>query len=153
MTFIALGLGLIGGFLMAAKFIDHIIMLLYYARYRHESAYRELYGSMDSELYFELMKGHAGAPKSYDKYLLLNQNKGTVSFKIFRETYSDIATILIKVYGVGLLFSAIFYHYWIFLLMPFVFAHVVFALHRRLIKHYDRHFYLMMMHTSILLAD
>ena len=151
MMIIALLIGTVGGFLLANKFIDHILMLLYYRRYLKADAYKELYDSMDAELYFELMKDHPGAPKSYDKYLLLNQDKSPSSYKTFRKVYSDVSALLFKIYGGGLLLSAIFYKYWLFLLVPVVLIHVVLVLERRIIKRYDQHFYLMMLHISVLL--
>lgn len=152
MTYLLIFIVLILSMGYAIRFVDTLLMLFSYAGKSSEKSYMQLYNSMDDELYAEIIKTIPNAPNNYSEYLLLHQGKRPEAYQLFRALRSDIVKHLAFVYLVLLVVLATvsFYISWYLVVLTFLATHTVVLFDRKYVKKHDKHFYLMMMHLTIL---
>lgn len=137
----------------ALRYVDVLLMLFHHISKTDEESYMALYDSMDDPLYAEMLKRIPGAPKNYSDYLLLLQEKRSTAYKTFSELRVDAVRHVMLMYGVALvvLIGTSFFSPWFVVFPLFGLIHVVIAaIARRDRKQYNKYFYLMVMHLTVL---
>jgi len=155
MTYLLIFIVLAISFAYATRFIDTLLMLYSYVGKSNEKSYMQLYNSLDDELYAEIIKTIPNAPNNYSEYLLLHQERRPEAYQLFRKLRSDTIKHLTMAYLAlfAILTVISLYVAWYLVVLAFLTAHTLVILDRKLIKKHDIHFYLMMMHLTILTED
>ena len=155
MTYILILIVLAISLAYAMRYVDTLLMMHSYAGKFSEKSYMQLYNSMDDELYAEIIKTIPNSPNNYSEYLLLHQEKRPEAYQLFRklrlDTISNLSIaylILIVVLTIISLFVT-----WYLVVIAFLATHSLVIVDRKLIKKHDVHFYLMMMHLTVLTED
>lgn len=149
--YIAVFIGIVIGWWLASRHIDHWLLVFYHYRYRTAKKYLDLYDLCDSEFSFQMMQGQNNPPKTYAQFLLWHQNCRPKAGKAFRKYWSAVTKELMRD---SLLFvvlpTIIFWRNWAFFLLAVVLVHTGYLVHRRLIKKNNLDFYALLMHTTVI---
>jgi hypothetical protein len=128
-------------------------MLFHYIGKTSEESYMNLYNSMDNKLYAAMLKRIPDAPSTYSEYLLLHQEKRPTAYKTFKKLHSETLRHIVLMYSIALaiLVGASFFVPWFIVFPIFGLFHLAAAteLRKDKLKH-NKHFYLMMMHLTML---
>jgi hypothetical protein len=149
--YLAIFIGIVLGSLLASKNIDKILTLIYHYRYRKEDDYTELFDIADSEYSYDVMKTNEIKPKSYSQFLLWHQDAKPKAGEIFTKYWSAIKIALSRVYLVFFVLPALlFWSNAAWFLITVVVVHVVFWVHRRIVKKNDLTFYVTIVQTLVI---
>ena len=148
--YVAIFLGIVAGWWLAQRHIDHLLIVYYHFRFRQPSKYLELYDLCDGESAFHMMQGQKNLPKNYAEFLLWHEKARPRAGKTFRKYWMAINKELIRDYSLFLIIPTVLLRgIWLYFLLPTMIIHLGYWLHRRLVKKNRLDFYAMVTHTLV----
>lgn len=147
--------GLVIGTILAALNINHLLILFYTARFKHEDAFLDFYDLFSSQEAFVIMQTDENAPDTYTEYLLMHQesrDRSWEAFKMYRTSlmrsaaiHYGVASVLLAVLFIILpvqaMADSLVYAIIVFLLSALL-PHVLYVFERYFIRKHSRGFYL-----------
>lgn len=152
---IAVAPGLVVGTILAALNINHLLILLYTARFKHEDAFLDFYDLFSSEEAFAIIQTDENAPGTYAEYLLMHQEsrgRSWEAFKMYRKSLMRsvaihygivlvLLTVLLIILPIHAIAHSSVYVINVFLLSALL-PHVLYAFERYFLRKHSRGFYL-----------
>lgn len=149
--FFPIATGLIVGWWLAKRNIDHLLVLYYHIPFRKSDKYLQLYDMCDGEFTFKMMENLNKPPKNYAEFLKWHQLYRPKAAKIFIKFWSATLKQVRREYFLFLvLASIVFWRFWYYYLVAVIAVHIIYIAHRRLIKHNGVDFYAMAMLNTII---
>lgn len=147
--------GLVIGTILAAVHINHLLILLHTARFKHEDAFLDFYDLFSSEEAFAIMQTDENAPGTYAEYLLMHQesrDRSWEAFKMYRKSLMRsvavhygialvLLTVLLIILPIHTIADSLVYVISVFLLSVLL-PHVLYVFERYFIRKHSRGFYL-----------
>lgn len=147
----AVFIGIVFGWWLAARHIDHWLIIFYHFRYRTATKYLELYDLCDNEYSFQVMERQKHGPKSYAEFLLWHQKYRPKAGETFRKYWDALTKEVLRDYLLlAVLPAAILWHNWIYFLVSFLAIHIAYLLHRVAVKRNGISFYVTLINTLII---
>ena len=147
----ALVTGLLIGWWLAKRHIDHLLVVYYHFRFREPKRYLQLYDAQDGELSFEMMRGQKDPPKNYAQYLLWHQKCRPKAGKTFRIYWDALIRELIRDYLLFMVVPAVlFMSSWLYFLFPIFLLHLGYFIHRHFVKQNRLGFYSILVQTLVI---
>lgn len=147
----ALIAGLLIGWWLARRHIDHLLVVYYHFKFREPKQYLQLYDAQDSMLTFEMMRGQKNPPKDYAEYLRWHQKCRPGAGKTFRKYWNDLIKQLARDYLLLMVIPlALFITNWLYFLFPLILLHLGYFIHRHFVKHNRLGFYSILIQTLVI---
>lgn len=119
MVLFAFVLGLVmGWFSLADRRIDYILLVIYFAHIRNQSAFEAIYANADDETTFKRYKSHDKSLYTYADYLKLHNAVQKTAYSRYKRLYIKLLrSVLLYTTPAIILIAIVFTRWWYFYIL------------------------------------